>query len=377
MRKLFKKFLKLLPFIVSIFVIIFLLTSCIGYVKVLLVVPLSSDLSAFGKDVENAVLMKISEVNKEGGVLGKRIRVDIFDDKNDPEYAAEEASKVLSRNNFIAVVGAPFSRIAVPLSDVCENLKIPFITPVATNPSVTLNKQYSFRACFTDYMQGNAAAHFVFDYLKLKKGGIIYDISDPYSSFLAEAFKNSFESLGGKVVAYYPHPREPISVEYPVEKMLEQRVEFVFNPDLYVDASMIYTELRKQNFTGPIIFGDGVDAPQFLSRVPKPYDCFYITHYSIDNPDLLKFMEKYIEIYKTEPSVEAYLSYDAMGLLVEAIKKANSFQKDQIRNALRNLAYNGITGVIQFKDSNDPIKPVYVYGFDNFKPKLIWEFTNK
>ncbi|BAL80805.1 ABC transporter substrate-binding protein [Caldisericum exile] len=374
MRVNVKKFSKIAIIVFFMWIIVFFLTSCIGYVKVVVVAPISSDLSEFGISTVNAIKMKSEEVNKSGGILGKKIRIYVVDDRGDPDTVSHDLRSILLRNNFIGVVGAPFSRIAIPVSEVCEDMKIPFITSVATNPKVTKNKEYSFRSCFTDDIQGIAAAHFVYDYLGLRIGGVFYDISDPYSSYLAGKFATEFKKLGGKIVAFYPHPQSPVTVEFPIQKMLEQKVQFVFNPDLYVDASMIYMELRKQNFVGPVIFGDGVDAPQFLARVNRPYNAFYMSHYSMDNQCWIRFYNKYNEMYKTEPNIEAYLAYDAMGLFLEAIKKANSFNKDLIKDALKNLSYDGITGRIEFKNKNDPVKPVYVYGFSNFTPVKVWEY---
>lgn len=375
MREKIKKFLPIVLIGVLLVLIVFTLTSCIGYVKVLVIAPISSSFSDAGIKTINGIQMRLEEVNNSGGVLGKKIRIVTFDDKGSPDYVSDKLREVLSRNSYIAVVGAPFSRIAIPVSNICEELDIPFITSVATNPEVTKGKEYVFRACFTDEVQGRASAHFVYEKLGLTKGGVFYDIEDPYSNYLAKSFRDEFEKLGGKIVAFYPHPHEPVTVEYPLQKMLEQGVQFVFNPDLYVDGSEVYKELRKQGFEGPIIFGDGVDAPQLLSRVNKPYNVFYVSHYSMDNPKWVEFVNKYKEKYKTEPNIEAYLAYDAMGLLVEAIKKANTFERPEIKDALKNITYEGITGKIEFENSNDPVKPVYVYGFKNFAPIKVWEYV--
>ncbi|MGB9833196.1 MAG: ABC transporter substrate-binding protein, partial [Caldisericum exile] len=78
-----------------------------------------------------------------------------------------------------------------------------------------------------------------------------------------------------------------------------------------------------------------------------------------------------------DPDVEACLAYDAMGILATAIEKANSFDKVKIKDALENLTYDGITGKIEFKNSNDPIKPLYFYGFKNFIPSEVWVFGDK
>ncbi|MGB9769301.1 ABC transporter substrate-binding protein [Caldisericum sp.] len=372
-----KKFLQIFLISLLFAVIIFYLTSCIGYVKVLVVAPLSSDTKEAGESTVNGIRLKVDELNKSGGIIGKRIKVYVVDDKGDPDSATQSIRDVLSKNNFIGIVGAPFSRIAIPVSEVCEDLKIPFVTSVATNPLVTKGKEFSFRACFTDDLQGVALAHFVYEYLGLRVGGVFYDIDDTYSVYLAEKFRSEFENLGGHIVAFYPHPHKPVTVEFPIQKMLEKKVQFVFNPDLYVDASMVYTELRKQNFTGPVIFGDGVDAPQLLARIRKPFNVYYVSHYLRDSEKLIKFSETYKETFKMDPDVEAYLAYDAMGILATAIEKANSFDKVKIKDALENLTYDGITGKIEFKNSNDPTKPLYFYGFKNFIPSEVWVFGDK
>jgi len=372
MKKLFKIF--------SVFVVFFIVSitslDCFGGVKILVVATLSTELKEFGESTVNGVKLKVDEINREGGVLGRRVSLVVFDDESNPEKTNKDVSNLLSGGRFVGIVGAPFSRIAIGLGEVSDKYKIPFISSVATNPLVTKGREYAFRACFTDDIQGKIASEFIYNELNGRTGGVLYDISDPYSTYLAGVFKNEFEKLGGKIIAFYPHPYEPLDFSFPIQKMLSLKVDFVFCPDLYRDASMIYSELRKQGFVGPVVFGDGVDAPQFLARVSAPYNAYYISHYSVENEKWRVFVENYWKTYKKEPDIEAYLAYDAMGILLEAIRKAGSSKGELVKNSLKDLTYEGITGKIEFRNAHDPVKPVYVYGFKGSNAYLIKNYTN-
>ena len=365
-----KKFLIFLLSLVVTSVLLFN-TTCSHMYNIIVVAPLSSSLTEFGVATFNGVRMKIDEINANGGLLGHKIYVTEIDDKDDPETAKKALLGTLKRENAIGVIGAPFSRVAIEVADVSNNYKVPFISSVATNPEVTKGKEYAFRACFSDDFQGFGCAKFAFETLGCKKAGVIYDISDPYSTYLADAFKKEFELLGGSVVAFYPHPFEPVNFTFLLEKTLASKPDVIFCPDLYRDASMIYNDLRNIGFNGPVVFGDGVDSPQFTQRAKNIKDAYYSNHYDSTNIKFQEFVKNYTAAFNTPPNIEAYLAYDAAGIFFEAVKEANSFDSDKIVAALKNLSYSGITGPIEFKNSNDPIKPVYIYGFKGNTPYLV------
>lgn len=365
-----RKFLIFVLVLIVAFVLIFN-TTCSSMCNIIVLAPLTSSLAESGTATVNGVKMKIDEINETGGLLGHKIYMTEIDDKNEPETAKKALTETLTKGNVIGVIGAPFSRVALEVADVCDNIKVPFITSVATNPEVTSKKSYTFRACFTDDFQGYGCAKFAFETLGRKKAGVVYDISDSYSSYLAAAFKKKFEALGGSVVAFYPHPFEPVSFTFLLEKMLEVEPDVIFCSDIYRDASMIYNDLRNIGFDGPIVFGDGADSTQFIQRAKNLKDAYYSTHYDNTNLKLQEFVKNYTAMFNTPTNTVAYLAYDAAGIFFEAVKEANSFDSDKIVEAIKHLKYQGITGPIEFKGGNDPIKPVYIYGFKGDTPYLV------
>nr|MBP8612933.1 ABC transporter substrate-binding protein [Candidatus Atribacteria bacterium] len=95
------------------------------------------------------------------------------------------------------------------------------------------------------------------------------------------------------------------------------------------------------------------------------------THYDNTNLKLQEFVKNYTAMFNTPTNTVAYLAYDAAGIFFEAVKEANSFDSDKIVEAIKHLKYQGITGPIEFKGGNDPIKPVYIYGFKGDTPYLV------
>ena len=90
-------------------------------------------------------------------------------------------------------------------------------------------------------------------------------------------------------------------------------------------------------------------------------------------PEERTFLEKFIQRYGTMPVAEAaYRGYDAMMLLAEAMRRADTLESEDIRDALVSIkGYKGIGGIFDFTDgSGDGIQTARLFRIVNGKPAL-------
>jgi branched-chain amino acid transport system substrate-binding protein len=138
----------------------------------------------FGTDTKEAIELAVDEVNAKGGVKGKKIKILFEDDKSNPQEASNKVLQLIDRDKVVALLGEVASSRSKAGGIVANKKKIPMITPSSTNPDVTQVGPFVFRACFTDDVQGQMGARFVFDKLGKKKVAILYASDDLYSSGL-------------------------------------------------------------------------------------------------------------------------------------------------------------------------------------------------
>ena len=169
-------------------------------IKIGVVLPLSGQVAAFGTSGRNGIQMLEEETNKNGGVLGKQVKFVFQDDEGKPATAATVGTKLISEDKVVAIIGPLTSGCANSLGPIAVSNKIPMITGTATNPTVTVGKDYVFRTCFIDPFQGTVISKFAAEDLKAKTAAILYDNGIDYSKGLAEFFKRGFEAAGGKII---------------------------------------------------------------------------------------------------------------------------------------------------------------------------------
>src|SRR5260221_3027813 len=156
--------------------------------------------ASFGQATLQGVQLAADEINRNGGVLGRKIRLVVEDDQGRAEDAASVVTKLITRDDVGAVIGENSSAQSLAAAPTCQQYKVPMISPSSTNPNVTKKDDYIFRVCFTDPYQGKPMATFVRTNLKANNVAILRDNKNDYSVGLAEGFRTQFTSLGAKIV---------------------------------------------------------------------------------------------------------------------------------------------------------------------------------
>src|SRR5438046_10495439 len=129
-----------------------------------------------GVSSRNCVELAKEEINNAGGLLGgRKIKVIMEDDQSRPGQPSAAVKKLVANDKAIAIVGEIASSRSLEAAPICQNAKIPMVSPGSTNPSVTEKGDYIFRVCFIDPFQGTVMAKFALDNLHAKKIAIMHD----------------------------------------------------------------------------------------------------------------------------------------------------------------------------------------------------------
>ncbi|MBM3314627.1 ABC transporter substrate-binding protein [candidate division WOR-3 bacterium] len=319
------------------------LCSCGGgnAIRVGLIVPLTGDVKTFGESTKNGAMMAFEDANAAGGINGRKIRVIVTDDKNDPTEAANAGGKLIDMDRVVAIVGSVSTKCSLPLADRCQMSNVPMITPTSTNPKVTVNEDGShksaiFRACFTDSFQGAVAARFAAESLRARTAAVMYDVGNDYSRGLADYFRRFFEQLGGRVVGFESYQRDDVDFSALLAKVRQQSPDLLFLPDYYTKVGLIAKQARGQGLTATLLGGDGWDSPAMLEIAGEAIaGAYFVNHYSPDEqrPEVQSWVNRYQAKYGQRPDALATLGYDAALLLVEALRSAEERAREGVGGA--------------------------------------------
>ena len=329
-------------------------------VKVGWIGSLSGDQAVWGQCELNTVKMMFEEVNASGGLLGKKVEVIGYDTRGDATEAVNAVRRLTAQDKVIAIIGPNASGQAIAISSVLEEMKVPDIATVATNPKVTVIdgkvKPYNFRVCFIDPYQGAVAAGYASEILGFKKAAILYDVADDYSQGLTEFFEKYFVDKGGEIVAKEAFKFGDVDFRPQLSKIKEAKPDVIFMPYFFKEVALSANQARELGIDAVLMGGDGWPSDVLLEMARDAVDGSYIVnHLDFDDPEVQDFKKAYRDKYNLEVELNGYLGYDAVKLLETAVNNANSLDPVAIRDALETASVKGITGQITInKDTHNP-----------------------
>lgn len=313
----------------------------------------------------------VDEINGQGGVLGKKINLLVFDNRS-TAIGSNIAAKQAAAANVAAIVGSDWSSHSIAVAQVAQDLGIPMISSYSTNPEVTKAGDYIFRVCFTDDFQGKAIARFARHDLNATSAVTFVDVTSDYSLKLAEIFRKNFELLGGRVFFELEYKQKQRLFDEEIKRAVKAKAEVLFIPG-HDESGLIAKQAQEAGITSFFLGGDGWDTPSFFKKGGVELkQGFYSTHWSeyLDTERSSSFLKKYV--HSESSVVNMALGYDAMTLLADAITRAGSIDQKKIRDAIANtISFNGVTGTINFNDLGDPIKNVIFMEIKNGKPRYL------
>ena len=321
--------------------------------------------ATFGLSSANGIQLAIDELNSKGGVKGRQLQVKVLDDQGRPEEAATAATRLISSEHVIALLGEVASTRSMFMAPKAQQAKVPMVTPSSTNPAVTQKGDYIFRACFIDPFQGYVAATFAMGNLKVKKVAVLKDVRNDYSVGLAKNFIDSFTKTGGQIVAQESYSNGDVDFKAQLTNIKGAAPQALYVPGYYTDVGLIARQARETGITVPLLGGDGWDSEKLYEIGGEAIvGSYFSNHYSPDDPSprIQEFVGKYKKAYGGQtPDSLAAQAYDAAGMLADAMKRAKDLTGPSIRDALAaTKAYPGVTGNITLDENRNPLKPAVV-----------------
>ena len=342
---------------------------------------LTGNVASYGQAALAGGKMAVDEINKAGGINGKKLRIVEADNKSEPSESGNAATKLISQNKLIGIVGPATSGCTMAAEPIVTASKLSVVAPTATAESITVGKdgktrQFVFRACFIDPFQGKVMAAFADKNLKVKKVAIYRDNSSDYSKGLAEAFKKNFEAAGGKIVAEEAYLAKDMDFKAGLTKLKAQTPDAIYVPGYYEEVGKIVKQAREIGLEVPMMGGDGWDSPKLIeiAGAKALNKTYYSSAYSADDtdPSTQKFIKAFKEKYKKDPDFFSMMGYNTVVILADAYKRANSEDGTKIAEAMaktKDLPVAG--GKLSYDDKHNPIVPALIIEVKDGKPTFV------
>ncbi len=314
---------------------------------------LTGTTATFGSATHNGIQLAIDQANSNGGIHGKKLVLTVLDDQSKPDQAQNVVSRLINENKVVAILGEVASTRSMAAAPVCQENKVPQITPSSTNPEVTRKGDFIFRVCFTDDFQAAVDAHFAKDQ-GYKRAAVFKDVKNDYSMAFAKVFTEQFTKLGGQVVANQTYQEGDSDFKAQLNDLKGSNPDVILVPGYYSEVGTIAREAREVGLNVPLLGGDGWDSPILVKGAGGPGGAlegsFFSDHYfstELTETNVRTFIQAFHAKYNANPDALAALGYDAANLLVDSIKRAKTATGPDIRDAIAQTRdFPGVAGTI-------------------------------
>jgi branched-chain amino acid transport system substrate-binding protein len=341
-------------------------------VKIGHVAPISGPQAAYGKDNENGARMAIDDLNAQGVMIGgKKAKFELLaeDDAADPKQGAAAAQKLCDAK-VSGVAGHLNSGTTIPASKIYNDCGIPMITPSATNPNLTKpGYKNVFRLLANDNALGAALALYASDKLKLKTVAVIDDRT-AYGQGVAEVFKKTAVSKGMKVVDEQYTNDKAVDFMAILTAIKAKNPDAIFYGGMDPQAGPMLRQMEQLGLTRQKYFGgDGICTQDLIKQAAgaKTLENVICAEggTSLDKmPGGKAWKARYDAKYPGQFQVYSPYVYDAVFVLVDAMKRAKSADPKAIVAELPKTNFKGVTTTVQFEPNGElknPATSLYTY----------------
>ncbi len=323
--------------------------------------PMTGGEASFGAQLKNGAELAVADINAAGGVLGKKLKLEIGDDACDPKQARQVAEKMGSLK--VAFVGGHFcSSSSIPASEAYAESGVLQITPASTNPTFTDRGLWNtFRVCGRDDQQGLVAGSYLAKQYKGKNIALLHDRST-YGKGLADETKKALNAAGVTETLYEAYTKGDKDFTALVSKMKAANIDVAYLGGYHTEGGLILRQMREQGMSTMLVGGDSLVTNEFWSITGVAGEGTLMTF----GPDprrkpsaaevVAKFKAKGID-----PEGYTLYSYAAFQIWAQAATKAGTTDAKKVAETIKMGTWNTVLGPISYDKKGDITALDYVW----------------
>jgi branched-chain amino acid transport system substrate-binding protein len=339
--------------------------------------PLTGPIAHLGKDNENGARLAVDEINTQGLTIdGHKIQLelDAQDDAADPKTGTAVAEKFVD-DHVVAVVGHLNSGVSIPASKIYSDAGIVQISPSSTNPGYTQQGfKTTYRVVATDAQQGPALANYATKVLNAKRIAIVDD-SSVYGKGLADEFAKAAQASGAKIVVRETTNDRATEFQAVLRKIKSVQPDVIMFGGMDATGGPFTKQAAALGIRAKILGGDGVCTDKVGELAGTAVQNLVCSEAGLALSKMDKgadFEKKYVDRFHTPVQIYAPFTYDAVYVIVDAMKRANSIEAPKVLAAMPSTDYNGVIGHIAFDDKGDlKESAITLYDFKDGKKAVL------
>lgn len=316
--------------------------------------PFTGEVASYGQKAKRGIELATEEVNLEGGVLGRQIKIDFQDDRNEKKEAVSNVTKFSTIDNVPVIFGSAGSSVTLAIVPIANRHKVLLISPISSSSMLsTKGGSFFFRTVPADDSQAEILTNWVYE-SGARKVAVVYT-NNSWGKPLADGFEKRFLKLGGEVLLSEGVIENTNDFRTIIAKLKSlKNIDAVVSPTYPKEGGVFVRQAKEMGLKLTRFGGDNWGSPEFLNIAGSAAEgSYYTAPAESTSPSHADFARKYRSKYEEEPDVFGAYAYDAAMAVFKAIEAAKSTNADDIRRALLKVSFTGASGDIAFKPNGD------------------------
>lgn len=328
------------------------------------VLNLSGDNALWGQNARKSIDMLTDEINKNGGINGKHLRIIYEDSRGDPMTAISGFRKLVDINRVPAVLGDMLSSTTLAMAPLANETKTVLIGISCSSPAVTTAGPYVYRVWPSDLYEGHAFADWAYN-TGIRSVSIAF-INNDYGNGLKSAFASRFRQLGGRVVLEEGYSQITAEVRDLAAKLVQTPADAIYIVGYYEDTALVVKELRQIGYKGKLL-GTSSSIQQKLIEIAgtaaNGFTAALVNDFDLQNLTATQkeFLKNYRARYGEDPDWAATHAGDALEVAVACIRKGAT-DGPEIKACIdHQKTFDGIDKSVTFDENGDVVnKPISI-----------------
>jgi branched-chain amino acid transport system substrate-binding protein len=331
--------------------------------------PLTGSQALYGQDQVKAAEWAVAEINKAGGVNGKKLEMIVLDTQADPQLGIQMANRLVSVEKVPAFVTA-WSAVVKAVAPIANDNRVVELSVGANSPDIAKLGDYVYTTFPLADVDIAAVSHYAATSMSKKKAAIVY-INNETGTVAADVYKKVFTGAGGTVVANETYDPKATDFTGPLLKVRSANPDIIHLQGLVSDTPQVIAQMRQLGLTQPISSYSAAFNPKLIQQLGAAAEGVIATSLApgADDSDKVKaYVARWTKDVGREPNGLPYTQYlyDAPYLVAAVFKSLDdkkipitgeNFRKEMLAIHSFNLP---LTGKTTFGEDHTVVKPVYL-----------------
>ncbi|AWM27127.1 ABC transporter substrate-binding protein [Sinorhizobium fredii] len=355
-----------------------------GTIKLGIVAPMSGPNARYGAFSMRGAELAVKEINDAGGVDGQKIELYSADSQGTPVEGVSATRRLIDEDEVDYVIGDVSSSVTLAMQPVAEDAEVLLLNAASSNPRITYAAGVGgFKWTYRNYPTDENRAFVVAKYAAEQRGFTkfaVLSVDSDYGRSAIEFTKKYLPEFKGEILTEDYYKEGEVDFRSVLAKIRDSGAQAILMYGLADTTPIVARQMVELGLAGKVtLVGNGeFNTEKTINSAPTALEgaveaAAWLPAW--DSPESKAFVEKFTTTYDEAPNNHAYVHWDTVRLLAQAIHEAGGNDREKVREALSKIKYKSPVGEVTFDDHNQARLPMILLQIENGKPAIKGAYT--